>query len=196
MLERFTATTPYPGVNITIIPNATGNPPGKIADAEILFEGGIFAGLKLIGFGIWERRTGTGRNVTFPARQYSVNGERRSFALLRPHQDSRAQDIVREAILAAYAAYESAEAVAQGTAAAAQRARAEAKRAGAAQPLPGGGSVEPDGFVWAADTTPRAVPVARQETTQPPDQPPAQGSDADFPSEQAAKKADAPTFDW
>ena len=27
---------------------------------------------------VWERKTGTGRNVTFPARQYSVNGERRS----------------------------------------------------------------------------------------------------------------------
>lgn len=41
-------------------------------------------GLKLIGFGIWERRGGAGRNVTFPARKYAVNGERRSFALLRP----------------------------------------------------------------------------------------------------------------
>ena len=33
---------------------------------------------------VWERRTGAGRNVTFPARQYSAHGERRSFALLRP----------------------------------------------------------------------------------------------------------------
>ena len=69
---------------VKIIPNDKGNPPGKLADAEIHFVDGVFAGLKLIGFAIWERRTGAGRNVTFPARQYSVNGERRSGALLRP----------------------------------------------------------------------------------------------------------------
>jgi hypothetical protein len=37
------------------------------------------------------RGGGAGRNVTFPARQYSVNGERRSFALLRPVVDTSAQ---------------------------------------------------------------------------------------------------------
>ena len=73
---------------VKIIPNDKGNPPGKLADAEIHFVDGVFAGLKLIGFAIWERRTGAGRNVTFPARQYSVNGERRSFALLRPVADT------------------------------------------------------------------------------------------------------------
>lgn len=68
-----------------------------------------FDGLKLIGFGVWERRTGGGRNVTFPARQYSVNGERRSFALLRPLVDQGAQDRIRSLILDAYAAYEAAD---------------------------------------------------------------------------------------
>src|SRR6266705_75686 len=63
------------------------------------------AGLKLIGFSVWERRVGNGRNVTFPARSYSVNGERRSFALLRPVIDTTAQDAVRERILEAYAEY-------------------------------------------------------------------------------------------
>ena len=72
------------------------------------FVDGVFAGLKLIGFAIWERRTGAGRNVTFPARQYSVNGERRSFALLRPVADTTAQDAVRDLILSAYAEYEQA----------------------------------------------------------------------------------------
>ena len=70
------------------------------------------AGLKLIGFAIWERRLGVGRNVTFPARQYSVNGERRSFALLRPVADTTAQDAVRDRILEAYAEYEEAAATA------------------------------------------------------------------------------------
>ncbi len=74
-------------MSVRILPNTTSNPPGKLADAEVVFEAdaGPLTGLKLIGFAIWERRAG-GRNVTFPARQYSVNGERRSFALLRPDE--------------------------------------------------------------------------------------------------------------
>ena len=96
-------------VTVTITPNDKGNPPGKLADAEVHFVDGVFAGLKLIGFAIWERRTGgAGRHVTFPARQYSVNGERRSFALLRPVADTNAQDAVRDLILSAYAEYEQA----------------------------------------------------------------------------------------
>ena len=95
-------------VTVKITANDKGNPPGKLADAELHFADGVLAGLKLIGFGIWERRTGAGRNVTFPARQYSVNGERRSFALLRPATEAGAQDAVRDLILAAYAEYEQA----------------------------------------------------------------------------------------
>lgn len=91
---------------VKIIPNDRSNPPGKLADAELHFDDGPLAGLKLIGFGIWERRGGNGRNVTFPARQYSVNGERRSFALLRPAVDATAQIRLRDVILEAYAEYE------------------------------------------------------------------------------------------
>ena len=93
-------------VIVKIAPNDKNNPPGKLADAELHFTEGILEGLKLIGFGVWERRSGNGRNVTFPARQYSVNGERRSFSLLRPVSDATAQDRVREAILLAYAEFE------------------------------------------------------------------------------------------
>jgi hypothetical protein len=99
-------------VIIKITPNDTNNPPGKLADAELHFTEGVLEGLKLIGFGIWERRTGNGRNVTFPARQYTVNGERRSFALLRPIGDPAAQDRIREAVLEAYAEFEAQAAVA------------------------------------------------------------------------------------
>ena len=95
-------------MTVKITPNDKGNPPGKLADAELHFVDGALAGLKLIGFSIWERRGGNGRNVTFPARQYAVNGERRSFALLRPVVDATAQNGVRERILEAYAAYEDA----------------------------------------------------------------------------------------
>ena len=90
-------------MTVKIIPNDKGNPPGKLADVELHFNSGPLEGLKLIGFAVWERRTSPGRNVTFPARQYSVNGERRSFALLRPLADVAAQDRIRDLILAAYA---------------------------------------------------------------------------------------------
>jgi hypothetical protein len=99
-------------VVVKITPNEKGNPPGKLADAELYFTEGVLDGLKLIGFGIWERRGGNGRNVTFPARQYSVNGERRTFALLRPIQDATAQNRIREVILEAFAEYEANAAVA------------------------------------------------------------------------------------
>jgi hypothetical protein len=59
---------------VKITPNEKGNPPGKLADAELHFSEGVLDGLKLIGFSVWERRGGGGRNVTFPARQYAVNG--------------------------------------------------------------------------------------------------------------------------
>jgi hypothetical protein len=93
-------------VTIKITPNDKGNPPGKLADAELHFSEGPLEGLKLIGFSVWERRGGNGRNVTFPARQYSVNGERRSFALLRPIVDITSQEKLREMILEAFQEYE------------------------------------------------------------------------------------------
>jgi hypothetical protein len=99
-------------VVVKIAPNDKNNPPGKLAEAELHFTEGVLDGLKLIGFAVWERRTGGGRNVTFPARTYSVNGERRSFSLLRPIADATAQDRIRELILEAYAEYEEKAAVA------------------------------------------------------------------------------------
>jgi hypothetical protein len=93
-------------LTVKIVPNSNGNPPGKLADVELQFSSGVLEGLKLIGFAVWERRGG-GRNVTFPARQYVVNGERRSFALLRPIADPAAQDRIRDLILEVYQLEES-----------------------------------------------------------------------------------------
>jgi hypothetical protein len=93
-------------VTIKFTPNDKGNPPGKLADAELHFGDGPLEGLKLIGFSVWERRVGNGRNVTFPARSYSVNGERRNFALLRPIVDVTAQEKLRELILEAFQEHE------------------------------------------------------------------------------------------
>lgn len=93
-------------MRVKILPNEANSPAGKLADAELHFEDGLLAGLKLVGFAIWERRGSGDRNVTFPARQFSVNGERRSFALLRPVVDVGAQTSIRAQILDAYAHYE------------------------------------------------------------------------------------------
>jgi hypothetical protein len=99
-------------VTVKITRNEKNNPPGKLAEAELHFTEGILSGLKLIGFAIWERRVGGGRQVTFPARQFSVNGERRSFTLLRPIGDPKAQDQIRELILQAFAEEEEKSAIA------------------------------------------------------------------------------------
>lgn len=45
-----------PAITVTILPNATNNPPGKLADAELHFVDGPLTGLKLIGFGAPRRR--------------------------------------------------------------------------------------------------------------------------------------------
>jgi len=97
---------------VKIMPNDKGAPNGKLCDAEVHFTEGALEGLRLLGFAVWERRSGTGRNVTFPSRTYSVNGERRSFSLLRPVTDANSQDKIRDVVLQAYAEFEAQEAVA------------------------------------------------------------------------------------
>jgi hypothetical protein len=92
-------------MTVRFVQNDKGNPAGKLADAELHFSGGPLDGLRLLGFTVWERKGG-GRNVTFPSRQYSVNGERRSFALLRPVSTSAQQDRLRDLILDAYKEHE------------------------------------------------------------------------------------------
>ena len=94
-------------VEIKIMPNDKNAPNGKLADAELHFTEGHMAGMRLLGFAVWNQRNGPGRNVTFPARTYSVNGERRSFALLRPVNDApAAHNRVRDLVLQAYADHE------------------------------------------------------------------------------------------
>lgn len=101
---------------IKITPNDKGIPAGKLADAEMHFHAGPLAGTKLIGFAVWETRDKSRRTVTFPARMYSVNGERRSFALLRPIEDVQAAQNVRDLILAGFAAWEKVNAATQADA--------------------------------------------------------------------------------
>ncbi len=122
-------------MTIKITPNDKGSPAGRMADAEIHFTDGPLAGLKLLGFAVWERRNGAGRNVTFPSRQYSVNGERRSYALLRPLVDVKAQDHIRDLILSAYARHEAEQ----------EQERSEAEQPQTPPPTtPAGSQVPPD----------------------------------------------------
>lgn len=95
-------------MTVKFFQNDKGAPQGKLADAELHFSGGPLDGLKLVGFSVWERKSGGGRNVLFPARSYTVNGERRSFALLRVIADSAAQDRLRDVILESFKEHEAA----------------------------------------------------------------------------------------
>ena len=89
-------------IEVKIIRNEQGKPAGKLADAEIHFVGGELDGLKLVGFAIWERREGTGRSVSFPARQFIVHGDRRNFELLRAIGNPKVLRHVRDPVLGAY----------------------------------------------------------------------------------------------
>lgn len=92
--------SPIPVAVIVQVMTDHRGPEGKVADAELHFPAGVLGGMKLIGFGVWERRNHSGCNVTFPARSYAVNGERRSFALLRPIDGPR--ETLRNVIIDAY----------------------------------------------------------------------------------------------
>ena len=84
--------------------------PGKLAEAELHFTEGPLSGMRLVGFAVWASRTPGGkRNVTFPSRSYSVNAEKRAFALFRPITDSAAAERVRQLVLDAYTAWEGAQ---------------------------------------------------------------------------------------
>jgi hypothetical protein len=95
-------------VTVKILPNDRQTRIDKLADAELHFHGAPLDGLKLIGFGIWRRRDGVGFNVTFPARQFTVHGDRRNFALLRAIEHPTAQNEIREFVLQVYLAEASA----------------------------------------------------------------------------------------
>ena len=75
---------------------------GKLADAEIHFNGGELDGLKLVGFAVWRSREGQGEDVTFPSRQFVVQGERRSFSLLRWVAKREAQQRLQALVIDAY----------------------------------------------------------------------------------------------
>lgn len=89
-------------VTVKIIRNERQKPADKLADAELHFSGEPLDGLKLVGFAIWRRRDGRGYSVTFPARPFTLHGDKTNFALLRAIDNPKAQDQVRELVIRAY----------------------------------------------------------------------------------------------
>jgi hypothetical protein len=99
MTETHTMTT----ISVQVIRTNGHAAPGKLADAEIHFNGGELDGLKLVGFAVWKGRDGRGEDVSLPSRQFTVRGQRRAFALLRWTSDRAAQDRVTNLVRRAYA---------------------------------------------------------------------------------------------
>ncbi len=87
-------------IAVAVIPATPGAPAGKLADLELHFTEGALAGLKLLGFTLWEGRGERGPSVSLPARSYVVDGERRSFNLLRPAGDGQAHETLRDTLSA------------------------------------------------------------------------------------------------
>ncbi len=89
------------GMRVVVTP-CTNAAPGKLADAELWFTAGPLAGLRLVGFALWDwpKRNGAAPHVTFPSRPYGP--QRKAFALLRPQPDTDAGEQVRAMILATY----------------------------------------------------------------------------------------------
>lgn len=72
--------------NLETIAALTYTHPAAIAVQEAARLALALEGLRLTGFSIWDRK-GLGIAVTYPSRQYSLGGERQSYALLRPIDD-------------------------------------------------------------------------------------------------------------
>ena len=92
-------------IEVAITLNASGNPPGKLAEAELRFITGPLAGMSLIGFGVWQKRERPSElSVTVPSRQFLSKGEKRNFNMLRiTDPNAPPQDASSEAKHAYYA---------------------------------------------------------------------------------------------
>lgn len=95
-------------VLIKILPNDFGQPPDKLADVELHFTGGTLDGMKLVGLTIW-KGPGVPR-VTMPSRDYTVDGKRQAYSLLRPIKDDVARARLINVVLEAWQAFKDSEA--------------------------------------------------------------------------------------
>lgn len=76
-----------------------GAPEKLVCEAEVLFEEGVLAGMKLVGFSLWRGPDGE-VYVTFPSRAFGLGAERRFFDYLRSAEgDPKVVKRVKEWIL-------------------------------------------------------------------------------------------------
>jgi hypothetical protein len=85
-------------------------PERLVCEAELVFNSGSLAGMKLVGFSLWRSPEGE-VYVTFPSRAFGAGSERRFFDYLRS-VDGEAAPVkaLKASIVAAYKAQESPEA--------------------------------------------------------------------------------------
>jgi hypothetical protein len=84
-----------------------GSPSAKLRDVEVTIteeNAHFFVGTKIVGFSLWDNDA-EGIGVQLPNRPFKVNGERRSFSLLRSASgDLTALDPLKRYIVDAYIA--------------------------------------------------------------------------------------------
>ena len=84
-----------------------GSPQAKLSDVEVTIteeNAHLFIGTKITGFSLWDNDD-QGIGVQLPNRPFKVNGERRSFSLLRSASgDPTALDPLKRYIVDAYTA--------------------------------------------------------------------------------------------
>lgn len=68
-------------VKVTFVTHE-GGPERLLADAELYFPDGPLAGMKMVGFSLWQSPDGE-VYVTFPSRSFGSSTERRYFEYLR-----------------------------------------------------------------------------------------------------------------
>lgn len=90
-------------VTIAFVVKANG-PERLVCDAELIFNTGLLAGMKLVGFSVWQGAEGD-MYVTFPSRAFGTASDRKFFDYLRSvHADTGGSlgPALKAAILEAY----------------------------------------------------------------------------------------------
>lgn len=86
-----------------LITKVQGGPRGKVAEAEFIFESGIFDGSKLTGFSVWESTKKPGEYyVRGPARSYVQDGETKYWEFVRSVDPAKPNKTIEKAIIDAF----------------------------------------------------------------------------------------------
>lgn len=97
-------------MRVEFAPNDGTQPANKLAEAELIFEEGPLAGLKLVGFAVWGGPEGQ-TYCTLPSRAFGSGQDRRYFDYIRSVDgDHRETRRVKDMVLAAWKARQGEEA--------------------------------------------------------------------------------------